>query len=81
MLSGNVADHRPDAFRVVVEGLGLEIDVAGRTALAEGGQEHAALQDQVFGEARPGQASEEGLQDVELQQLVDWAAIASDLGP
>jgi hypothetical protein len=81
VLSGNAADHVANVLRVIVERLGLEIDVSGRTALAEGGQEHAALQDELPGEARLAQPRQEGLQNVELEQLVDRAAIASGLGP
>jgi hypothetical protein len=61
--------------------LGLEIDVAGRPAFPEGGQEHPAFQDELVGKARLGQAGEERLEDVEVQQFVDRAAIAAGLGP
>ena len=79
--SRDLADDRSDVVRVVVERLGLEIDVASRPAFPEGGQEYPAFQDELVGEARLGQAGEERFQDVELQQLVDRPAIATSLGP
>lgn len=47
----DLANHRPDVLGVMVEDLGLEIDVAGRTALAEGGKKYPALEDEAFGKA------------------------------
>lgn len=61
--------------------MGLKIDITGWSALPEGGKQHTAFQDEPIGEARLGQASDEQRQDVELQQLIDWAAIASGFGP
>ena len=51
----HLADDGPDVVRVVVERLGLEIDVSGRPAFPEGGQEYPAFQDELVGEARLGQ--------------------------
>ena len=64
-----------------VEPLGLQVDIAGRAAFAECSQEHSAFQDELVSETGLGQASEERLEDVELQEFVDRAAIAASLGP
>ncbi len=41
----------------------MEVDITGRTAFAECSQEHPAFQHELVGEARIGQASEEGLEN------------------
>lgn len=62
----DLAYDRPEVLGVVVERLGLEIDIAGRPPLTERSQEDPAFQDELVGEARGGQASQERLQDEEL---------------
>jgi hypothetical protein len=58
---------------------GLRIDVAGRAALPERGQQHAALEHEPLGEGCLGQPGEEALQDVELDQFVDRAPVLAGL--
>jgi hypothetical protein len=61
--------------------MGLKVDIPGRAAFAEGGQKHSAFQDELVSVTRIGQACEERLEDVELQQLVDRPATIAGLDP
>jgi hypothetical protein len=58
--------HRADCLRIVLERLGLQVDVACWSALVESGQQDPALQHEPIGESRARQSDEERLQDVEL---------------
>jgi hypothetical protein len=70
---GDLTNCCAGCLSVVLKCLGLKVDVARRSALVESGEQGPALQHKPIGEPRSGQPSEERLQDIELQQLVDGA--------
>jgi hypothetical protein len=81
LVSGDLTDSFPDVLCVVVERQGLQVDVSGRSALAECAEEYAAFQNELIGKSRLSEASKEAFQGVQLQELVDRAAVASGLVP
>lgn len=78
---GDLLDESEDCLVVVRHTSALEVHVSSRSPHIVGGEEDSALEDELGGMARGGQAVEEPLQDVELEQLVGWAVLASGLGP
>lgn len=79
VLAGDPADlddRVTDCGGIVALVLGQEIDIPGRASLSEGRKQNASLQHETFGQARRNKSVEEAFQNLELEELIDWAALS-----
>jgi hypothetical protein len=73
----DLVDRGQHRIRIAGLALGEEVDVAGRTALAEGGEQRPAFEDVALGETAARESGEKALENVELKVFVDGPAISA----
>lgn len=73
--AGDPAHCGKDGAGITTGDVCLQVDVAGRAAFTERGQQHAALEHEPLGKSCLREPGEEALQNVKVDQLIDRAPV------